>query len=143
MLALGTGGSIFAGDEGIDRKVLKEVDSNIPGFAKLRIRDTIFQPGAVLSERTMANPMICEVTQGTLEVTVDGKTFTAQQGDFWTCRAGGTEADANCSGLQTLAPKPATKGHFRLTFRANKRRLGLTIAANEPPLNANSPQTAS
>ncbi len=95
VLALGTGASILAGDEGIDRKVLKEVDSNIPGFAKLRIRDTIFQPGAVLSERTMANPMICEVTQGTLEVTVDGKTFTAQKGDFWTCRAGGTEADAN------------------------------------------------
>src|SRR5918995_1638808 len=45
VLALGTGGSILAGDEGIDRKVLKEVDSNIPCFAKLRIRDTIFQPG--------------------------------------------------------------------------------------------------
>jgi quercetin dioxygenase-like cupin family protein len=95
VLALGAGGSILAGDEGVERKVLKEVDSNIPGFPKLRIRDTIFQPGAVLSERTMANPMICEVTQGTLEVTVDGKTFTALQGDFWTCRAGGTEADAN------------------------------------------------
>jgi quercetin dioxygenase-like cupin family protein len=95
VLALGTGGSILAGDEGIERKVLKEVDSNIPGFAKLRIRDTIFQPRAVLSERKMANPMICEVTQGTLEVTVDGKTFTAQKGDFWTCRAGGTEGDAN------------------------------------------------
>ena len=95
VLALGTGGSVLAGDEGIDRKVLKEVDSNIPGFAKLRIRDTIFQPGAVLSERKMANPMICEVTQGSLEVTVDGKTFTAQKGDFWTCREGGTEGDAN------------------------------------------------
>ena len=95
VLPLGTGSSLLAGDEGVERKVLKEVDSNIPGFPKLRIRDTIFPPGAVLSERTMANPMICEVTQGTLEVTVDGNTFTAQQGDFWTCRAGGTDADAN------------------------------------------------
>ena len=94
-LALGTGGSVLAGEEGIERRVIKEVDSMIPGFPKLRIRDTIFQPGAVLSERKMANPMICEVTQGALEVTVDGKTFTAQKGDFWTCREGGTEADAN------------------------------------------------
>ncbi len=104
VLALGTGGSILAGDEGVERKVLKEVDSNIPGFAKLRIRDTIFQPGAVLSERKMANPMICEVTQGTLEVTVDGKTFTAQQGDFWTCRAGGTEGDANQGTTVAIMP---------------------------------------
>jgi quercetin dioxygenase-like cupin family protein len=95
VLALGTGGGVLAGEEGIERRVVKEVNSMIPGFPKLRIRDTIFQPGAVLSERKMANPMICEVTQGTLEVTVDGKTFTAQKGDFWTCRAGGTEGDAN------------------------------------------------
>jgi quercetin dioxygenase-like cupin family protein len=94
-LALGTGGRVLAGEEGVERRVIKEVDSMIPGFPKLRIRDTIFQPGAVLSERKMANPMICEVTQGTLEVTVDGKTFTAQKGDFWTCREGGTEGDAN------------------------------------------------
>jgi hypothetical protein len=48
-----------------------------------------------------------------------------------------------CSGLQTVAPEPANKGCFGLTFRANKRRVGLTLAANEPTLNANSPQTTS
>ena len=65
VLALGTGGRVLAGEEGVERRVIKEVDSMIPGFPKLRIRDTIFQPGAVLSERKMANPRICEVTQGT------------------------------------------------------------------------------
>jgi hypothetical protein len=39
-----------------------------------------------------------------------------------------------CSGLQTVARGLANKGHFRLTFRANKRRLGLILTANEPTL---------
>jgi hypothetical protein len=47
-----------------------------------------------------------------------------------------------CNGLQTAAPGPANKGHFRLTFRANKRRLGPTLTANEPTFWANSLQTA-
>jgi hypothetical protein len=34
---------------------------------------------------------------------------------------------ANCSSLQTATPEPANKRCFRLTFRASKRRLGLTI----------------
>jgi hypothetical protein len=37
-----------------------------------------------------------------------------------------------CSGLQTAAPKPANKERFRLTFGDNKRRVRVTIAANEP-----------
>jgi hypothetical protein len=46
-----------------------------------------------------------------------------------------------CSGSQTVARELANKGHFRLTFRANKGRPGLTIPANEPTLSANSLQT--
>lgn len=49
---------------------------------------------------------------------------------------------ARCSGPQTVAPKPANKGRFRLRFGANKGRPGLTITANEPILHANSLQTA-
>jgi hypothetical protein len=51
-------------------------------------------------------------------------------------------APDSCSGLQTVAPEPANKGRFRLTFHANKRRPGLTLAANEPVLHANSLQAA-
>jgi hypothetical protein len=47
-----------------------------------------------------------------------------------------------CSSLQTVARGLANRGYFRLTFRANARRLGLTLAANGPTLNANSLQTA-
>jgi hypothetical protein len=46
------------------------------------------------------------------------------------------------SGLQTVRRRLANRGSFWLIFRANKRRRGLTITANEPTLIANSPQTA-
>ena len=80
---------------GVERKVLKEVDSNIPGYAKIRLRDVIFQPGSSTPTMTMENDMVCETTEGTLEVTKDGQTFTAPKGTLWTCRKGGTELTAN------------------------------------------------
>jgi len=43
----------------------------------------------------MQNPMICECTQGTMEVTQDDKSFTAKKGDIWTCKVGTVEANAN------------------------------------------------
>ena len=95
-LGLGKANSVLAAEEkGIERKVINEAESMIPGFGKIRVRDTIFQPGASLPERTMKNHMICELTQGTLEVTQNGKTWTAKKGDFWTCKEGGTEGDVN------------------------------------------------
>jgi hypothetical protein len=48
----------------------------------------------------------------------------------------------SCSGVQTVALEPANKGRFRLTFGANKDRLGPTITANEPTFRANSLPTA-
>jgi quercetin dioxygenase-like cupin family protein len=95
-LVLSTGGRVLAGEAtGVERKVLKEVDSNIPGYAKIRVRDVIFQPGASTPTNTMENDMVCETTEGTLEVTKDGQTFTAPKGTLWTCRKGGTELTAN------------------------------------------------
>jgi quercetin dioxygenase-like cupin family protein len=82
---------------GVERKVLQEVDSNIPGYAKIRVRDVIFifQPGASTPVMTMDNDMVCETTEGTLEATKDGQPFTAPKGTVWTCRKGGTETTAN------------------------------------------------
>jgi quercetin dioxygenase-like cupin family protein len=98
MLVLGSGYSGYAGEmqmPGVERKVLKEVDSNIPGYAKIRVRDVIFQPGSSTATMTMDNDMVCETTEGTLEVTKDGQAFTAPKGTLWTCRKGGTELTAN------------------------------------------------
>ena len=98
VLVLGSVHSGHAGEmhmPGVERKVLKEVDSNIPGYAKIRVRDVIFQPGSSTPMMTMENDMVCETTEGTLEATKDGQTFTAPKGTVWTCRKGGTELTAN------------------------------------------------
>ena len=104
VVILGSGHSGHTGEmsmSGVERQVLKEVDSNIPGYAKIRVRDVIFQPGSSTPMGTMGNDMVCETTEGTLEVTKDGQTFTAPQGTLWTCRKGGTELAANTG--QTVA----------------------------------------
>jgi quercetin dioxygenase-like cupin family protein len=94
-LVLGKGSSVLAAEEkGVERKVFKEIDSMVPGFSKVRLRAVTYQPGAN-SKATMKNPMICECTQGTLEVTQDDKTWTAKKGDIWTCKVGMVEANAN------------------------------------------------
>ncbi|HEV8720586.1 MAG TPA: hypothetical protein VGW77_08090 [Candidatus Binatia bacterium] len=94
-LLVGKGTSVLAAEEkGVERKVFKESESMIPGFPKVRLRAVTYQPGAS-SKATMKNPMICECTRGTLEVTQDGKTWTAKTGNIWTCREGMVEENAN------------------------------------------------
>ena len=49
------------------------------------MRDVIVQPGAKSPENTMANAMVCHITEGELRVVQDGKTFTAKKNFVWTC----------------------------------------------------------
>ncbi len=94
-LLVGKGSTLLAAEEkGVERKVFKETESMIPGFAKVQLRAITYQPGAS-TKATMKNPMICECTQGTLEVKQDGKAFTAKKGDIWTCKVGIVEETAN------------------------------------------------
>ena len=96
VLVLGSGPSSRAGETpGVELKVITEVASTIPGYAKIRVRDAIFQPGASSPVHTMNNDMVCECTAGALEITNDGRTFTADTGQVWTCHVGGTEGVAN------------------------------------------------
>jgi hypothetical protein len=84
-LILGAGDQVLAGEAtSMDIKVIKEAVSMIPGFPKVRLREATYRPGGH-SKNAMQNPMVCECSQGSLEVTQDGKTFTVQQGDIWTC----------------------------------------------------------
>lgn len=78
----------------VERKVLKPVDSMVPGFPKVRLREVTYQPGASTKAK-MQNAMVCQCTQGTLEVSQDDKTFTAKTGDIWTCKVGMIEGNAN------------------------------------------------
>ena len=95
-LALGKSSSLLAADdEGIGRKTVKEFDTMIPDFKTIRVRESTFQPGASTPERKMSNAMICKCTVGSFEITNDGRAFTANKGDMWTCRKDGTEGAVN------------------------------------------------
>jgi quercetin dioxygenase-like cupin family protein len=78
----------------VDVKEGKPVASMIPGFSKVRLREFTVKPGGRL-KATMENAMICECSQGTLEIDQDGKKFTAKKGDIWTCMEGTVEETSN------------------------------------------------
>ena len=65
-------GVLAADDEGVARKTINEFETMIPGFKKIRVRESTFQAGASVPVRNMSNAMICECTLGSLEITNDG-----------------------------------------------------------------------
>jgi hypothetical protein len=94
-LIFGSNSNMFAAeDKGVERKTGKQVDSMIPGFPKVGTREITLQPGAS-TKATMKNPMICECSQGSLEVVQDDKKFTANKGHVWTCKEGMVEETSN------------------------------------------------
>ncbi len=94
-LVFGGNSNLFAAeDKGVERKTGKQVDSMIPGFPKVGQREITLQPGAS-TKATMKNPMICECSQGSLEVMQDDKKFTANKGHVWTCKEGLVEETSN------------------------------------------------
>jgi len=94
-LVFGGNSNLFAAeDKGVERKTGKQVDSMIPGFPKVGQREITLQPGAS-TKATMKNPMICECSQGSLEVVQDDKKFTANKGHVWTCKEGMVEETSN------------------------------------------------
>ncbi|HWP60672.1 MAG TPA: hypothetical protein VNL14_22450 [Candidatus Acidoferrales bacterium] len=94
-LVFDRGTSLLAGEaKGTERKVFKERDSIIPGFPKIILRETTFQPGAS-TKGTMKSAMVCECTQGVLEVKVNDRIVATQMGDIWTCAPGVVEEVAN------------------------------------------------
>ncbi len=95
-LVLGKGGNVLGAEaKGVDIKVLKEAESMVPGFPKVRLREFTFEPGGRTEGRKMPNAMICECSLGALEVTQEGKTWTVKKGDIWTCKEGITELAVN------------------------------------------------
>ena len=95
-LLMGKGSSAIAQEaKGVERKVFKEAASMIPGYPKVQLRQMRYQPGASTTN-TMKNAMICECTEGALEITQDnGKPWVAKKGDIWTCNKGTVEGTAN------------------------------------------------
>lgn len=79
----------------VTERVVAEVESTIPGFAKVRLVEVTWPPGAKSGPDTMPHPMICEMSQGALDETKNGTPVTRKTGDVWTCAVGDVDADAN------------------------------------------------
>jgi quercetin dioxygenase-like cupin family protein len=81
--------------KGVELKAIKEVDSRIAGFPKVKLVEAHFQPGASLPTSKMDQAMVCECTMGSLEVDLGNKKITAKKGDIWTCGVSTLEGVAN------------------------------------------------
>lgn len=95
-LVLSSGSSLAQEGKGVEIKVISGGPSMLPGFSKVQLREAVFEPGGTTGAPTaMKNPMICECSVGSLEVTQDGKAFTANTGHVWTCNTGTMEGSVN------------------------------------------------
>ena len=90
-LALG-----FATAPGVRRIDLTKRTSEIPAYATVSMRDTVYQPGAKAENPAMPNDMVCHCLEGELQVSQGpDKTFVAKTGDVWSCMKGMPETNVN------------------------------------------------
>ncbi len=83
---------------GVRVVALGERDSVIPGYAMIKLRDVVIQPGAKTPDNMMKNDMVCHMTEGELSVVQNKNTFTAKKGEVWTCaKTDTTEGTQNTS----------------------------------------------
>jgi quercetin dioxygenase-like cupin family protein len=81
---------------GVRRVELTKRASEIPAYATVSMRDTVYQPGSKSESPAMPNDMVCHCLEGELQVSQGpDKTFVAKTGDVWSCMKGMPEADAN------------------------------------------------
>jgi hypothetical protein len=94
---------------GVTARQVAEIPSVIPGFAKVRLVEVTWQPGAKDSApETMKDPMICEMSQGVLDETKNGQPGKRKTGDVWTCAVGDVDHEVN------NGTEPATMRIFML-----------------------------
>jgi hypothetical protein len=81
---------------GVRRIDLTKRASEIPGYATVSMRDTVYQPGAKSENPAMPNDMVCHCLEGELQVSQGpDRQFVAKTGDVWFCKKGMPEADVN------------------------------------------------
>jgi quercetin dioxygenase-like cupin family protein len=81
---------------GVRRIELTKRASEIPAYATVSMRDTVYQPGSKSESPAMPNDMVCHCLEGELLVSQGpDKKFVAKTGDVWSCMKGMPEADAN------------------------------------------------
>ena len=80
---------------GVSERVVSEVPSMVPGFAKVRLLEVTWQPGAKAPADTMKDPMICEMSRGELDEIKNRQPVKRKVGDLWTCAVGDVDEDVN------------------------------------------------
>ena len=81
---------------GVRRVELTKRASEIPAYATVSMRDTVYQPGAKSESPAMSNDMVCHCLEGELQVSQGpGNQFVAKTGDVWSCTKGMPEANEN------------------------------------------------
>ena len=66
--------------------------SQIGAYKNLEMIDVVFQPGAVFPVgEVMADDMVCQITEGELQVKAGAMEFNGKAGDVWSCAKGSTK----------------------------------------------------
>jgi quercetin dioxygenase-like cupin family protein len=73
--------------------------SNIKAYKNVAMEDVVFQPkGAIPVGDVMKNDMVCQVTEGELQIKAGDKEFAVKEGDVWSCGKGSTTEGAMNNG---------------------------------------------
>ena len=74
-------------------------DSMIKAYKNVEMIDVVFQPkGVVPVGEVMEHDMVCQVTEGELQVKAGDMEFAAKAGDVWSCGKGSTTEAATNNG---------------------------------------------
>ena len=87
---------------GIRQVELGEWPVNFGGYKRAVANDYIIGPGTGFPEDAMKNDMLCQMMEGELQITLDGKPFAGKAGHTFSCVVGTTEKDMNDSGAAAI-----------------------------------------
>lgn len=82
---------------GVRQVDLSDRESPMPGYARVSMRDIIFEPGAEIPAGPMENDMVCHILEGELEVVLDGEAFTVGENGVYSCAVGTEESATNAT----------------------------------------------
>lgn len=92
------GKEIFPGVRVVE---LGKRESVIAAYKNLEMIDVVFQPAAAFPVgEPMTDDMVCQVTEGELQVKAGAMEFAAKAGDVWSCTKGSTKEGATNSGTE-------------------------------------------
>ncbi|QND64632.1 hypothetical protein HB777_12485 [Mesorhizobium loti] len=76
--------------------------STIAAYKNVEMIDVVFQPAAVFPVGdAMTDDMVCQITEGELQVKAGAMEFAAKEGDVWSCSKGSTKEGATNPGKVT------------------------------------------